>query len=67
MRLRVCIPQVEPEVMEPPGVCPYPDRDGRYFKLHQQHCDEPLRDTKCSEVNAQRRECLRCGRTTRTD
>jgi transposase-like protein len=65
MRLRVYIPKVEPTVMNAPDVCPYPDCDGRHFKVHQQHCDKPLRDTKCSQVNAMRRECLRCGHTHR--
>lgn len=65
MRLRVCIPKVEPDVMDAPDVCPYPDCDGRYFKIHQQHCDKPLRDTKCSQVNTVRWKCLRCKRTHR--
>lgn len=65
MRLRVSIPQVEPSVMKPPEVCPYPDCEGRYFKPHQQHCNKPLRDTKYQQVNARRRECLHCGRTHR--
>jgi transposase-like protein len=65
MRLRVSIPKVEPTVMDAPDVCPYPDCDGRYFKIHQQHCHKPLRDTKCSQVNAVRRACLRCKRTHR--
>ena len=62
MRLCVCIPKVEPDVMDAPDVCPYPDCDGRSFKDHQQRCDRPLRDT---QVDAVRRECLRCGRTHR--
>lgn len=65
MRLRVSIPKVEPTVMGAPDVCPYPDCEGRYFRPHQQHCNKPLRDTKCSEVNAIRRECLLCHRTHR--
>jgi transposase-like protein len=65
MRLRVCVPKVEPTVMDAPDVCPYPECDGRYFKNHQQRCDKPLRDTKCSRVNAMRWKCLRCGRTYR--
>lgn len=65
MRLRVSIPRVEPGVMEVPDVCPYDDCDGRYFKPHQQNCDKSLRDTKYDQVNAMRRECLRCGRTHR--
>ena len=48
MRLRVCIPKVEPTVMDAPDVCPYPDCDGRYFNMHQQHCDKPLRDTSAA-------------------
>jgi transposase-like protein len=65
MRLRVCILKVEPDVMDAPDVCPYPDCDGRYFKIHQQGCDKPLRDTKYSQVDALRRKCLRCKRTHR--
>ena len=65
MRLRVSIPRVDPRVMEGPDVCPHDDCDGRYFKPHQQNCDKPLRDTKCDQVKAMRRECLRCGRTHR--
>jgi len=65
MRLRVCIPKVEPTVMEAPDVCPYPDCEGRCFKIHQQHCNKPLRDIKYSQVNVLRRECLRCKRTHR--
>jgi hypothetical protein len=65
MRLRVCIPKVERTVMDAPDVCPYPDCDGRYFKIRQQRCDKPLRDTKYDKVDVQRRKCLRCKRTHR--
>ena len=65
MRLRVSIPKVEPGVMEAPDVCPYSDCTGRYFKSHQLNCDKPVRDIKYDQVNALRRECLRCGRTHR--
>jgi transposase-like protein len=65
VRLRVSIPQVEPEVMEEPAVCPYDDCEGRYFKSHQLNCDKPLRDTVYDQVKAKRRTCLRCNRTHR--
>lgn len=65
MRLRVSIPRVEPGEMEAPDVCPYDDCDGKYFKPHQQNCDKSVRDTKYDQVNAMRRECLRCERTHR--
>jgi transposase-like protein len=51
--------------MDAPEVCPYEDCDGKYFKLHQQNCDKPLRDTGYDRVNAMRRKCLQCGRTHR--
>ena len=62
MRLRVCIPKVEPSVMDAPEVCPYPDCDGRHFKIHQQRCNKPLRGTKYSQVNALRRKAGDCFR-----
>jgi hypothetical protein len=65
MRLRVSIPQVDPTVMEAPEVCPYPDCDGKYFKIHRQNCDRPLSDTEYDRVDAERRACLRCKRTHR--
>jgi transposase-like protein len=65
MRLRVQIPQVKPDVMEASTVCPYPDCDGRSFKLHQRRCVKPLRDTEYDRVIVYRRKCLSCGRTHR--
>lgn len=65
MRLRVRIPQVEPDMMEIPEVCPYPDCDGRRFKMHQRHCIKPLRDTQYDQVIVYRRKGLSCGRTHR--
>ena len=65
MRLRVNIPQVDPTVMDEPEVCPYEDCDGKYFTLHQKHCEKPLRDTEYDQVNAMRWKCLQCGRTFR--
>jgi hypothetical protein len=52
MRLRVSIPQVDPTVMEAPEVCPYPDCDGKYFKIHRRNCDKPLSDTEYDQVDA---------------
>jgi ribosomal protein S27AE len=65
MRLRVSIPRIEPSVMIFAAACPYDDCDGRHFKMHQLSCDKPARDIKYDQVNAMRRECLRCGRTHR--
>jgi len=65
MRLSVQIPTVKPTVMRPPAECPYEDCDGRWFKLHQQHCDKAVRDTQYDQVEALRRKCLSCGRTHR--
>jgi transposase-like protein len=65
MRLRVNIPQVDPNAMERPQVCPYEACDGEYFTPHQQHCEKPLRDPEFDRVNAKRWKCLQCGRTFR--
>jgi transposase-like protein len=65
MRLKVRIPRVSPEVMQVPDQCPYQDCDGQHFKPHEYDCDKPLRDTKYSQVKAQRYQCLRCQRTFR--
>ena len=65
MRLRVRIPQVNPEALEPPEVCSYGDCDGQHFKLHQQHCDKQVQDPEYERVNVQRWKCLRCRRTHR--
>jgi len=63
MRLRVCIPRVEPERVAAPERCPY--CGGEYLKSHQRRCKKPLRDTKHEEVEAQRWRCLTCKRTFR--
>lgn len=65
MRFRLRIPQVDPAVMELPAECPYDDCQGRHFKLHQRGCPKPLRDTKHTQVKADRYQCLRCQRTFR--
>jgi transposase-like protein len=38
---------------------------GQQFKLHQFHCDKPLRDLRHQRVQAQRYRCLSCQRTFR--
>lgn len=63
MRLRVSIPQVEPERVVAPKRCPYCGK--KYLKAHQRRCKKPLRDTKYEEVKAQRWRCLSCRRTFR--
>jgi len=65
MRLSVRISPVEPGVYELPEQCPYPDCEGRYFEVHQEHCAKAIRDPKYEDVEAQRHRCLRCGRTFR--
>lgn len=65
MRMRLRIPQVEPEVYREPEVCPYKDCGGRHFKLHQQRCPKRLRDPKHDRVVAKRLYCVRCGRSFR--
>lgn len=64
MRLKLILPRVEPDEIETPTECPYEDCDGRHFRFHQA-VNKPLRDTKHTEVTAQRHECLKCGRTFR--
>ncbi len=64
MRLLFKLPKVEPEVFQPPKVCPHPGCNGRHFKLLQE-VPKPLRDTQYSEVRARRYRCLSCGRTFR--
>ncbi len=72
MHLNVRLPNVEPQAIQGPQSCPYIDRKrptqkcaGTKFKLHQSDCHKPLRDTRHSQVCAQRYRCLRCRRTFR--
>lgn len=64
MRLQLILPHVVPEEIHAPTVCPYKGCGGRRFQLHQV-VEKPLRDTRYPTVEAQRHECLRCGRTFR--
>jgi transposase-like protein len=72
MHLNVRLPAVQPETLQSPRTCPYPDQRHRTqrcrgirFKLHQLNCDKPLRDTRHSQVRVQRFRCLTCRRTFR--
>jgi hypothetical protein len=64
MRLKLLLPQVEPDVFQEPSVCPYAQCGGRHFHLRQE-VSKAVRDTVYREVSARRYECLRCGRTFR--
>jgi len=64
VRLQLILPHVVPQEIHPPTVCPYKGCGGQLSRLHQV-VEKPLRDTRYPEVEAQRYECLRCGRTFR--
>jgi transposase-like protein len=72
MHLRVQLPKVVPQEIQPPTHCPWPDRKqpkrqclGTQFKEHQRACSKPLRDTRIHQVFARRYRCLKCHRTFR--
>jgi transposase-like protein len=72
MHLSVRLPKVEPLHIEPPTHCPLRDPknpkkqcNGTHFKAHELHCHKPVRDTRYSQVTAQRYRCLKCNRTFR--
>lgn len=64
MRLKLLLPQVEPNVFQEPQHCPNATCGGQQFYLRQE-VRKPVRDTVYTEVTARRYECLRCGRTFR--
>ena len=64
MRLKLLLPQVEPDVFQEPRVCPYAQCGGQHFHLWQE-VSKAVRDTVYTEVTARRYACLRCGRTFR--
>ena len=64
MRLKLLLPQVEPDRYQEPAVCPLAGCGGRHWTMRQE-CGKPLRDTVYGEVVARRYECLRCGHTFR--
>jgi transposase-like protein len=70
MHLNVRLPKVDPLHIEPPTRCPFPDPkhpkrkcNGTHFKAHELHCRKPVRDTRHTQVTAQRYRCLKCQRT----
>jgi hypothetical protein len=64
MRLKLLLPQVEPDVFQEPSVCPYAKCGGQHFHFRQD-VSKAVRDTVYTEVTARRYDCLRCGRTFR--
>jgi hypothetical protein len=64
MRLKLLLPQVEPDVFPEPRVCPYAQCGGKRFHLRQE-VSKAVRDTVYRQVTARRYDCLRCGRTFR--
>jgi hypothetical protein len=72
MHLQVRLPKIEPLHIETPTRCLFRDRKhrkkpctGTHFKAHQSNCRKPVRDTRHSQVTAQRYRCLKCRRTFR--
>ncbi len=65
MRLRMRLPQVDPDTYEDPRVCPYADCDGQHFKVHQPVCAKPVQDPDHTQVQAKRYKCLKCKQTFR--
>ena len=70
MHLNVRLPKVDPLHIDPPTRCPlsdpkHPKRkcNGTHFKAHELHCRKPVRDTRHTQVTAQRYRCLKCQRT----
>lgn len=63
MRLRVRLPEVQPEEYAVPITCPY-GCGGGYFALHGQ-CAKVMADPSCREVQVRRYKCVRCGRSFR--
>jgi hypothetical protein len=74
MHLRVQLPKVRQQQIQPPTCCPWPARKhpkrrcpGIQFKEHQRGCPKPLRDPRVGQVFACRYRCLKCDRTFRVD
>jgi hypothetical protein len=64
MRLNLILPVVNPEHIDQPEKCPYKKCNGKHFKVLQE-VKKALRDSKYTEVQALRCECMKCGRTFR--
>jgi transposase-like protein len=65
MRIRMRLPEVDPEAFELPEECPYEGCHGQHFKSHQPECAKELLDPNHHHVTAKRYRCLRCKRTFR--
>jgi transposase-like protein len=66
MRIRVRLPQVQPDHYDWPRRCPREGCDGRHFKAHGVKGErKALRDPQCAIVVAYRQRCLSCGATFR--
>jgi transposase-like protein len=64
MRLKIIVPEVNPDQYEKPKKCPHAGCKGVRFHLKQE-VDKNVRDTKHTLVKARRYECLLCHGTFR--
>lgn len=64
MKLKLVLPEVQPEVFSEPARCPQTGCGGTHFQLRQT-CRKPVRDTVYHQVAVRRYGCLRCGHTFR--
>jgi transposase-like protein len=64
MRLKLILPEVNPEQITKPEKCRYGKCGGKHFKVHQE-VKKAIRDSKYTEVSALRYECPKCRRTFR--
>ncbi len=66
MRIRVCLPQVQPDHYDWPTQCPQAGCGGRHFKAHGEKGEaKAVRDPQVAVVVAYRWRCLSCGKTFR--
>jgi len=66
MRIRVRLPQVQPDQYDWPTRCPQEGCAGQHFKAHGVRGEaKAVRDPQVAAVVAYRRRCLSCGRTFR--
>jgi transposase-like protein len=66
MRIRVCLPKVEPGEYSRPKKCPYEGCDGQFFKPHGVKGEKKaIRDLSYEQVKSYRYRCLRCERSFR--
>jgi len=66
MRIRVRLPQVQPDHYDLPTRCPHEGCTGQHFKAHGLKGEvKGVRDPQVCEVKAYRWRCLSCGKTFR--